>query len=124
MINEELKSLVKAEALLLREHATVEELNNLDFSRVMSTSAQNCIYGQMTGNCYSRRATELLSLCAVPYSLHLRNPISYPVSDNEVFIASSTRTYYSPVEYYLHMSSNSVFGLIDYLKGNTTTLEL
>lgn len=67
MITQKLKELVVDEALKLRKYATKEEKERLDFETMICTET-GCIYGQMTGNCYSERALLLKSKCAKPYS--------------------------------------------------------
>jgi len=54
---------VAAEAKALREHATVEELHKLNIDILDPTLENKCIYGQITGDCFDIRATELIRLC-------------------------------------------------------------
>jgi hypothetical protein len=54
---------VKKEARALRGHATKEELEKLDFNSLDARSSYQCIYGQITGNCTSKRAHQLISKC-------------------------------------------------------------
>lgn len=44
----------------LKENARKKELENLDFENLDPQSFQHCIYGQMTGNCTSLRASQLI----------------------------------------------------------------
>lgn len=55
-----LKSLVIQEAVNIKKHASRREVNRLDFDRLNPATITDCIYGQMTGNCYSSRASELI----------------------------------------------------------------
>jgi hypothetical protein len=50
---------------MLREHATLEELEKLDFSDFEPTKGDRCIYGQMTGFCSTPRAKELMDKACV-----------------------------------------------------------
>lgn len=43
----------------IREHATLEERNDLFFAYLDPRHENKCIYGQMTGSCYSKRAKEI-----------------------------------------------------------------
>jgi len=43
----------------IKVHATDEEKGELDFSTFDHNSVNNCIYGQMTGDCSSSRANQL-----------------------------------------------------------------
>jgi len=52
------------EARQLRELITPEEQSRLILRHFNPKTIQNCIYGQLTGNCYSERAVELLTACA------------------------------------------------------------
>jgi len=54
--------LVTKEAINLKANATQEELDNLNFNCLLPSDSTQCIYGQMTGNCDSKRAVELIRL--------------------------------------------------------------
>lgn len=58
-----MQALVKKEAANLKKNATKEELAKLDFDRLDGDSPYSCMYGQMTGHCYSNRASELIFNC-------------------------------------------------------------
>ncbi len=65
MIPQELKEAVVKEGLLLRKYATKKEKRKLkEFSYLDSLNRKMCIYGQMTGDAFNDRATELKKLCA------------------------------------------------------------
>lgn len=119
---EDLNELVKKEAKKLREFATKDELNKLDFIILDSTSTENCIYGQMTGSCYSSRASELLNLCAIPY-------VDYFGGEPQLTLDFSyyTMRAYSPIEYFIYKYQHNGYKnnmiLIDYLQGKRDTLE-
>jgi hypothetical protein len=59
--------LVEQEALKLHEHTTYEEKSKLfdalACDMIDGDDFQNCIYGAMTGNCYNKRAYELVKEC-------------------------------------------------------------
>ena len=55
---------VVAEAIALKKNATPEEIGRLDFDTLRPENKERCIYGQMTGDCDSLRAIDLISLCA------------------------------------------------------------
>ena len=50
---------------MLKEHATKEELNKLNFTYFDPQSPTACIYGQMAGQCTSIRANELMNKSCV-----------------------------------------------------------
>ena len=56
--------LVIDEAKNLKKFATLEELAKLNIENFNPQASRNCIYGQMTGICYSSRATTLIKTCA------------------------------------------------------------
>lgn len=58
-----LEELVIEEATKLKQFATPEELNNLDYEYLDGNSHWQCIYGQMTEDCRSNRAYELIQKC-------------------------------------------------------------
>jgi hypothetical protein len=110
--------LVADEAEKLKTHATQRELKNLHFEMLNGGIVDSCIYGQMTGHCYSQRAIELLNLCTIPYS----DKLDYKVKPyNDKFTTERTRPF-SAIEYFISMKydnaemNNEI--LIDYLKIN------
>ena len=56
---------VRHEIEMLKTHATKEEKNALNFTDFNPVEIYNCIYGQMTGDCRSLRAKELMDLSCV-----------------------------------------------------------
>jgi len=52
--------LVLEEAKNLRKYAKKEEINRLEFRVLYSESRTGCVYGQMTGDCFSERAQFLI----------------------------------------------------------------
>jgi hypothetical protein len=64
MITKQLKNWVAEEARNLKRFATPEELAKLNFKTINAFGGHCNVYGQLTGNCSSKRASELLALCA------------------------------------------------------------
>jgi hypothetical protein len=60
--NSILRSVI-AEAALLKQHATAEELARIDLESFDGCGTHTCVYGQMTGFCWSKRALELHEKC-------------------------------------------------------------
>lgn len=60
---------VKAEAIALKQHATKKELNKLSIDYLRPRNYKSCIYGQMTGDCFSPRASSLIFNCCKRYFL-------------------------------------------------------
>lgn len=51
------------EARNLRKFATKEEINSLEFKTFDANSPEDCIYGQMTSDCFSKRSKNLIINC-------------------------------------------------------------
>jgi hypothetical protein len=120
MITDELKALVKQEADNLKKFASEEELGRLDFSKMNPDLSKMCIYGQMNYSCYSDRATELLNLCAMPYS----DDIDRNLQSRSASFKDSRFRAFSPIEFYISQKDAKNENLINYLKGVTNTLDL
>lgn len=127
---DQLIKLVKEEATKLRIHAIQQEKNNLDFSNLCSRDVNSCIYGQMTGNCFSDRATELLILCAKPFTSHQNffNPVNKRKFSSKIRNTDESKCdfiLYSPIEFFIAQYENQSINnelLIDFIKGKTETL--
>jgi hypothetical protein len=59
MTKKEFIALVISEIENIKQKATAEEIGKLNFYHLLPMYKTDCIYGQMTGNCYSARAKEL-----------------------------------------------------------------
>lgn len=117
-ITERLKILVVQEADNIKQFARPEEIRELSFKQFHPTLMAHCIYGQMTGSCYSVRAVELLTLCSNPYSkdVYRHQP---PM---EAFYFESEMRSFSPIEFYITKDGAKVERLINYIKGFHKTL--
>jgi hypothetical protein len=116
---DQLKEDVRTEAEALRVHATSEELGRLDFETMIPSHCKKDIYGQMTGDFDSGRATELKQKCARVF-------IDGDIQDLELIGIHECFTDFSwtPIEYYELCAEANNANLISYLKGETETLEL
>lgn len=131
---------VSAEAKALRLHATKEEINKLDFDYLDPHSASRCIYGQMTGNCISPRAVELIRKCCRSF---FKIPVSgLPVDEGFSAVSKYVDTepvvdfvedrkrgtfwmsYYSSMEIYIMLPEGKNENLIAYLRGDREDLVL
>lgn len=129
---------VKKEARALRKHATKEELANLDIKSFMPQDEELCVYGQLTGTCFSDRAHKLIKSCCIRL---VDNEIFMPASDpNSVYDAINgkprsirhlnetrrrfTPNYLSTLEAYILLPDAQNKNLIAYLKGETNELNL
>ena len=121
MITEELELLVKDEAENLKKYALPRELAKLSFSKLFPWAYNKCIYGQMTGNCHSERAKELLSKCAIPYSVELKKR---HLLDYKMFEYVGATRNFSAIEFYIAQDDSSCELLINFLQGRSEVLEL
>lgn len=121
---ENLKELVKQEADNIKRFATADEIGRLDFEDLNPKSFNKCIYGQMTGNCSSDRAIDLLNDCTKPFSCRLDYREEPIVSCFSQSLRLDDENGFSPIEYYITKSYAKNDGLIAYLKSETDTLEL
>lgn len=118
MITTELEKLVSDEVEKLRIHATEEERNRLDFDSLDSNHTGLCIYGQMTGNCYSKRSHDLLKLCATPYSWSVLElvPLQNKSLWEDELNARFARGLFSAIEFYICQKGADNKGLIERLR--------
>jgi hypothetical protein len=128
---DQLKEDVRKEAEALRVHATKEELGRLDFEQLQPSHEDQCIFGLMTGNCYSKRAAELINICAISHFDLLPDSIDevgeFKVDKEEDFIATRIHqrgTTFSAIEAYICLPEAHNENLIAFLKGETDNLEL
>jgi len=119
--------LVTAEAKKIKKLAPYE-LNKLDFNRLNPQSEVECIYGQMTGNCFSARANDLINNACVKFIKD-----NGRISSSNVIVPNNEENkdrdlHWSPIEVFIAQTRNQTNGnnkkLIAYLKGETKTLKL
>lgn len=114
------------EAAYLKEFATKEELNKLDFNELDPAHVNKCVYGQMTGNCTSERAIALIEQCA----LRVYEQVDYPHQSTKLNGSPvglrrtwANMAYYSPIEVWIDRNIPEFNkNLIAYLKGEKKTL--
>lgn len=125
-----LRSLVIEEAINLKTHTTDEEKKSLNFHFLDEDSSYNCLYGQMTGNCFSKRASELITKCATKvYKSNISNfSLMQGAELNgkpELIIGRVRRDkYFSPIEIFLveENKSKNVERLFDFIQGKSEKL--
>lgn len=134
-----LKSVAK-EVKNLKEFATQKEIDRLNLENLTPNNFDSCIYGQMTGNCYSQRAATLINKCCekftkfpevVPFettfkeSAHLINgkvKIKKELDGREP--KNDGFGYYSSLEHYITLKDAKNKNIIQFLKGEVKTLSL
>lgn len=130
---------VKAEAMALRENATKEELERLDFSVLDPGDITACIYGMATADCMTKRACFLISKCCKRYVKNempgleenditdVINNINGEVAENVILkerISEWGIIHLSSIEAYITLKDAKNANLIAYLRGETDTLDL
>lgn len=125
-----LEKLVTMEAKKLKSIATKDELNLLDFDRLDPECRSSCIYGQMTGNCNSSRAIDLIKKSCTqvytkgPDAINTFNGVKLNGKPNNSRVGHNI-AYFSPIEIFIYKHENREQNnkiLIEFLKGETKTL--
>lgn len=128
--NEQLINLVTQEALALKVKATRKELSKLNINQLNPISANQCIYGQMTGFCYGPRATELIvSCCARVFKSEKGALQDFDIDNlNGAPEPDKRSDYYSAIETFIICPANKYNGnnaaLVAFLRAETDTLTL
>lgn len=121
---------VAAEAKALKKNATKKELEKLNFYTLNANHSEKCIYGQQTGNCRSKRAVKLITLCCKKFvqneGFHPRNGFDAVVKsvNGETSESPQTLTYLSSIETYILLPRSKRKNLIAYLRGERKDLVL
>ena len=118
LMTDDLKEKVEREAIALKVHVTREECSRLNFGGLDSNSSARYIYGQMTLDCFSERATELLNLCAAPFTGDL-------FEFRAEYLPVNFKRYgraFSPIEFYISQTQAENEILIQFLRGERETL--
>lgn len=126
--NKKLFELVIKEATDLKKYATKKQLSRLNIKTLNPDHTDLCIYGQMTGNCNSPEAQELiLRCCERVYST--KNLDSYLIEkarlSGKPVIVTTTRIYryMSPIEIFISRYPKYNDELIQFLKGKREELK-
>lgn len=118
----EFLKMVELEALHLRNNATDEEKNNLDFNRLNACSSINCIYGQMTGDCRSERAYELYSKEFHHTGANHGLTFTQCFQDG-CFKQADAESDMSPIEIYITIEGSKNERLLKYINGEIKTFK-
>lgn len=123
MKKSEFLTLVKEEATHLRKKATNAEKRRLSYESLLPCHADFCLYGLMTGNCFSKRARRL-----TPKTLLFVGESSMGTNDkfpHDTFTTLKPQAglQFTPIEVYLLIKGSKSKKLINYIKGETETFE-
>lgn len=129
---EEFLADVRHEVETIKKLATTSETSRLDLSKFQHSRRDNCIYGQMTGDCRSKRACQLITKACVRLAIprliknsrnsfeEIQDAIDKPLTGE----MEGRLNYFSMLETYLYLNDSKPENIINYLKGKTETLEL
>ncbi len=133
---------VTKEAIALKQNATKAEINRLDFSSLDPEDHCGCIYGQMTGDCRSSRASALIfksckrfidftSASKIRTLKDVRENVNGEtingVNSDKDFLRTRDNgdiKYFSTIESYILMPFAKNNNLVAFLKGETDALNL
>jgi len=127
-VSTKLVNLVIDEARLLKETATKAELDRLSINvkHLNPDSPTKCIYGQMTGDCETQRATDLIKLCCQKvYEVKTRTHVITKSVLNGSPKDKTREQFFSPIEVYIFVAQDKLDklqNLLSYLKGKKETL--
>jgi hypothetical protein len=143
---EQLKEDVRKEAEALRIHATKEELSKLNMKNLAPRYYDQCVYGLISGDCFSVRASDLIFNCCPRFfkanDNHGRHLVSevpkgrfiefvngqkiadVNTADDLHFHRAECGSHFSAIEAYILLPEANNANLIAFLRGETETLEL
>lgn len=103
----------------LKRNATKSEKRRLNFDTFIYSHPLQCIYGQLTGNCSSRRALELYPKTYAIVNLRVGSKDTF---EGQSFLKGID---YTPLEKYLYMVDIHVRrNILEFIKGVSTQLTL
>lgn len=112
---------VLKEIINLKKYATQEELDNLNINKLIPDLNDNCIYGQLTGNCFSERATRLIIKCCT-------SSVSFDTIKSEETTKykprEDNRYTYSFLEHCINTYCHNNTNIIAFLKSEINTITL
>jgi len=121
-------ALVKIELSNLMVYASENERRSINVNYLYPTASNYCIYGQMTGSCFSERALELVKKCAIPVSetIEYRKAELDHLNSPEKFGEDAEgRDYFSALEVYIvtEHGRERKKEIVDFLKGYRQDLD-
>lgn len=125
-----MKKLATSEARKLKKFATKEEINRLNLKTLNPEYQFECIYGQMTGNCFCDRSHDLIRECATKlYEIQKERMETAVIngSPKKTNLQNRRAHYYSPIEaliFGMNGGRKAQKKIIAFLKDETKTLEL
>lgn len=125
MTNDDFMKSVMDELQNIKNNATQEEISKLNLYEFNPTISDGCIYGQLTGNCFSRRSRELMELGSVKsFSEDLDSFNNIKMSRPKIINSASSRAFTALEFYICHVPKNMHTSMFQFLKGEIETIEL
>jgi len=131
---------VRHEVEMLKKHGTKDQISKLDFGTFKPSSPTRCIYGQMTGECDSPKAKELMDQCCIRVfeggaskivdsnfrdsKKYLNGDYSGQTWEEQSFMSLRSYRYLSALEGYIMFKGSKSKNIISYLKGESKELVL
>lgn len=129
---------VMHEINMLKQHATAKELSRLNFDAFNPGHSENCVYGQMTFDCESDRAKELMDVSCIrqmnlKYGFADIDNCSFSEASNFINGQYDGNTwcgsmrnwsYLSALEGYINLKDSKNKEIIAYMRGESKTLTL
>lgn len=123
-----LEERVIEEAFNLKKYATPEELRRLNIENLNPLSVYECIYGQMTGSCNSKRALELIQKCCSEGYKSNESEEVVPTAECNYYEGRIYLSFWSPIEKFIWEHRNYEpegrnKKLVRFLQGKRKTLK-
>lgn len=123
---------VSTEIENIKKFATKKEIGNLDFKEFDADDSDRCVYGQMIGDCFRKKAEELIRKCTLVVVANddvefgctfsdLRNSINGVPTKNNL---CGLMRHFSALETYLILKGAKNKMVLEYLKGEREDLKL
>jgi hypothetical protein len=118
MTNQTILKHVRAEIENIKLFATKTQIKKLNFDTLNPEHTEKCIYGQMTGDCESPKAHNLIDKCCTKLTVDIDRFVksTRPVREFDVN--------FSFLEAFIYNYTDNNKNIIDYLKGATDKLKL
>lgn len=129
---------VEHEIKMLKKYGTKDELANMDLASFDSEHEERCVYGQMTGDCTSKRAKVLMDKSCIrvfnkePYQSRGATYSEFKSTINGVNAGqgwaddgfSRNYSHSSALEGYILMKDAKIKMIVNFLKGDSNKLKL
>lgn len=105
----------------IKKNATQEEISKLNLDSLDADHYKRCIYGQMTGDCFSERSDFLIGECCLSLSA---NSINEKFEIEKSIPRTGEDNNFTLLEHCIAQYPNNNENIIAYLKGEINSLTL